>query len=725
MNNRIYCACIWLFFLNLPLSTVLANGTAFTYQGQLQNNGSPVSGTFDLKFSLYNSGSAGAPVAGPITNAAATVSNGLFTVPIDFGPGIFVGPANWLEISVETNGGSFTTLAPRQQLTPAPYAIYAENASAAGITGTLPAASLGGTYGNPVTLNNFGNSFTGNGAGLTSVNAATLGGLGIANFWQLGGNSVSAGQFLGSLNNQPVKFWANNARALRLEPGMSGHNSPNVIGGSTFNYVSAGVSGATIGGGGGEDDFGDSLTNSVGGSFGTVSGGYGNTASGYDATVGGGNKNLASGLDATIAGGYANMASATYFGLSTVGGGQFNTASGDYSTISGGAQNTGSGTNSFIGGGQNNTASTNYATIAGGWYNTANGNGATVGGGSANIAAGQSSVVAGGQQNASGGDYSSVAGGINNNASVANSTIGGGQNNYTSGSNSTVAGGSYNTAMGNDSTVIGGSENTAEGAYSTVAGGSENAAYGPSSFAAGSEATASYDGSFVWADDTGNTFSDTGPDQFCIRAAGGLLLNVSGSSGLHPAACQINSTSANGVGLFVAQSSSDAAAVFVNTGAGDIIKGFSGGTGGNLVFEVVNSGTVYAKGVALTSDRNAKEHFAPLDSRDVLAKVAALPISEWNYKDNAAEIRHVGPMAQDFHAAFGLDGADDKHISVVDEGGVALAAIQGLNQKLEEESQAKDEKILALEKQLHELQAAVNLIRRDAPTPSRGVSPHY
>jgi hypothetical protein len=169
--------------------------------------------------------------------------------------------------------------------------------------------------------------------------------------------------------------------------------------------------------------------------------------------------------------------------------------------------------------------------------------------------------------------------------------------------------------MGNDSTVIGGSENTAEGAYSTVAGGSENAAYGPSSFAAGSEATASYDGSFVWADDTGNTFSDTGPDQFCIRAAGGLLLNVSGSSGLHPAACQINSTSANGVGLFVAQSSSDAAAVFVNTGAGDIIKGFSGGTGGNLVFEVVNSGTVYAKGVALTSDRNAKEHFAPRSPR--------------------------------------------------------------------------------------------------------------
>jgi hypothetical protein len=95
-------------------------------------------------------------------------------------------------------------------------------------------------------------------------------------------------------------------------------------------------------------------------------------------------------------------------------------------------------------------------------------------------------------------------------------------------------------------------------------------------------------------------------------------------------------------------------------------------------------GTVYANGVALTSDRNAKENFTAVDAREVLAKVADLPMTQWNYKTDGKAVQHLGPMAQDFQAAFGLDGADDKHISVVDEGGVALAAIQGLNQKLEE-----------------------------------------
>ena len=85
-----------------------------------------------------------------------------------------------------------------------------------------------------------------------------------------------------------------------------------------------------------------------------------------------------------------------------------------------------------------------------------------------------------------------------------------------------------------------------------------------------------------------------------------------------------------------------------------------------------------------TSDRNAKEKFTVVSPRAVLEKVAALPISEWNFKNEAA-IRHIGPMAQDFHAAFSV-GMDDKHIATVDEGGVALAAIQGLNQKVEDKN---------------------------------------
>ena len=155
----------------------------------------------------------------PVTNSAVVITNGLFTVIIDFGASVWNGQTNWLEIGVETNGASpFTTLAPRQQLTPTPYAIYAENVSAVGISGTIPPASLGGTYGSAVTLNNAGNSFSGsfsgNGAGVTNVNAVALNGLNATNFWQTGGNNVAAGQFFGSTNNQPLEIRGRGAGGL-------------------------------------------------------------------------------------------------------------------------------------------------------------------------------------------------------------------------------------------------------------------------------------------------------------------------------------------------------------------------------------------------------------------------------------------------------------------------------------------------------------------------------
>ena len=85
-------------------STVFAQGTAFTYQGQLQNNGSPASGAYNLTFSLFNTNTSGVAIAGPVTNSAVAVTNGLFTVLIDFGPGAFTGETNWLQIGVESNG---------------------------------------------------------------------------------------------------------------------------------------------------------------------------------------------------------------------------------------------------------------------------------------------------------------------------------------------------------------------------------------------------------------------------------------------------------------------------------------------------------------------------------------------------------------------------------------------------------------------------------------------
>ena len=120
------------------------------------------------------------------------------------------------------------------------------------------------------------------------------------------------------------------------------------------------------------------------------------------------------------------------------------------------------------------------------------------------------------------------------------------------------------------------------------------------------------------------------------------------------------------------------------------------------------NGNVTALSFTPTSDRNAKENFGPVDSRAILNKVAALPISRWNFKEDKAT-EHLGPMAQDFYAAFSV-GPDDKHIATIDADGVALAAIQGLNQKLTEELKRRDAENTELKRELGDLKQLVNSI---------------
>jgi hypothetical protein len=105
-----------------------ALGTAFAYQGRLDVSGSPASGNFDLQFALYDAASGGTQVGSTISLPATAVSGGLFAVTLDFGSGAFGGQARWLEIAVKGAGDpGYTTLSPRQALTPTPYAMYAVN----------------------------------------------------------------------------------------------------------------------------------------------------------------------------------------------------------------------------------------------------------------------------------------------------------------------------------------------------------------------------------------------------------------------------------------------------------------------------------------------------------------------------------------------------------------------------------------------------------------------
>ena len=103
-------------------------------------------------------------------------------------------------------------------------------------------------------------------------------------------------------------------------------------------------------------------------------------------------------------------------------------------------------------------------------------------------------------------------------------------------------------------------------------------------------------------------------------------------------------------------------------------------------------GHLYAASFNIGSDRAVKTAIASINPRNVLAKVLAMPITSWAYKTDD-KTRHIGPMAQDFHKAFGVGGSDTS-IATVDADGVALAAIQGLHQMVKD----KDAKIVALEK---------------------------
>ena len=158
-------------------NSLQAQGTAFTYQGQLANNGLPANGSFDLTFSLFDASNGVGQVGTTLTNSAVAVSNGLFNVALDFG-NQFPGADRWLEIGVRTNsGGTFTTLSPRQQLTPNPYAITASSAS--NLLGTLSVSQLSGALAlsqipSAVVTNNASSvsltgTFSGDGSGLVNT----------------------------------------------------------------------------------------------------------------------------------------------------------------------------------------------------------------------------------------------------------------------------------------------------------------------------------------------------------------------------------------------------------------------------------------------------------------------------------------------------------------------------------------------------------------------------
>ena len=168
--------------------TGLAQMTAFTYQGRLNDGGTPANGYYDISFGAYDAVTDGNLISALVTNPAVAVSNGLFTTTVDFGNGVFTGGDLWLEMAVSTNAANaFSTVTPRQQFTPTPYALYAATSGKA--AGAAPGALVTSlnTLKDDVTLAAGTNvTITPNGNTLT-LSAAGAGGSGI---WSVNDNNA-------------------------------------------------------------------------------------------------------------------------------------------------------------------------------------------------------------------------------------------------------------------------------------------------------------------------------------------------------------------------------------------------------------------------------------------------------------------------------------------------------------------------------------------------------
>lgn len=300
-------------------------------------------------------------------------------------------------------------------------------------------------------------------------------------------------------------------------------------------------------------------------------------------------------------------------------------------TISGGGTTNG---DPDFGNFNENSVNAHFATIGGGLRNEA---------GASSGAMGDSAfaTISGGRSNSAEGLYSAIGGGYLNDATGDRSIVSGGGVNTAGGAYSAVAGGIANDAFGEGSFASGGAGNCAGGDYSW--GGGKRASIRPADSAESTDCVGiprsgdsdGDEGSFLWGGDSEVTFATTGPNQFGVRAAGVYFGSVNASTVDLPAGR------------------------FINTASGAHLT--TGGTWTNA------------------SSRTLKTAFEGIDPMAVLGKVVSLPLSTWSYKASV-EGRHLGPMAEDFKQAFGL-GGDGKSISTVDADGIALAAIQGLNQK--------------------------------------------
>jgi len=632
-------------FVALTTTAVLAQPPSLiNYQGRLVNGTNLVNGTVGLTLRLFD-----APSAGKFLYADSNqvvVVDGLYSTYI--GDGTITNDldsallATNVWLEAVVNG---TVLSPRERFVSVPYARMVHDISTAP-RGNVAVSSVSGT----------------NAIFSASRHSVISGG---------GGNSMEDTLYsvIGGGHQNRIQLFADYS----------------TISGGRSNMIASQVNAASIGGG---------IRNTIG-------------LDAQNAVIGGGSNNAVSARDSVIGGGDNNriLSGAEY---ALISGGRINVIHSNAvkSVISGGENNQILRGSSYgvIGGGSANVISTNafYARVGGGVLNNVDRESpySVVGGGVGNIIGpfSPSTIIGGGTQNqvGSGSTNSLIAGGANNQigtnsvgaiisggrnntiqANASGSVISGGQENEIEAfsSHAVIVGGHGNSigsngfgnviANGFQNTIKNGSEysvigsgyfNNIEGTYGVIPGGYFNQVQASYSMAAGTlaQVSSNHHGSFVWADASLRT-----PPRF-------------------------SSTTSNSVSMYAA------GGYYFHSGPG------------NLGVQLNPNATAWA----VLSDRHAKENFDPIDTAEILQKVSDLPLTAWTYKHDPDHRRYIGPVAQDFHAAFGL--GNDTSITTVDTDGIALAAIQALAKekevfgvrvsKLEEENARLHEELEAIKR---------------------------
>ena len=596
--------------LNAPLLNGFAQGTAFTYQGRLNDGANGANGTYNVRFAIYDALTVGTQQGSLFTNAATAVSNGLFTVTLDFG-NQFPGAQRWLEIGVRTNGnGAFTTLAPRQPLTPTPYAVFAANAgsattaTSAGSAGSVLASNLTGVLttaqlpaGTVVAITNAGapyqtlaRSYSGGLGGFTNLDL-TASAFGPKNHLRFEDTAGSEQVWFHAARNMDVEtvndvtFWAGHNFLATIDHDTSLHGKHDLTL-TVDNNLSVTAHILTA-----QADLNATLT----------VGAYLSASVGNSLSLDVGN-NLS-----VTAGNAMNVSVGTSLALLATGGvGIGSTTPQGMLEIQGGAD-------SF---GNSDARSLALAYRYGGyrhWIRTRHNSSAATGNAiDFFVNTGNTSAA-------------STAPGVNN---VLGLTV--------------EAGNGGSVGIGTASPQANLHVYSANNPTAVRVQSSGTPGFGRLEFVSNPQGDVNeWRPGYIQSTDAGNF-------------TGGLVFVVNGTG------------------------------VASKFGASEVMRIQNGrvGIGTTAPATLLQVGAATCNGTTWvnSSDRNAKEKIEPVNAAAVLAKVAALPLSQWSYKVDSE--RHIGPMAQDFYAAFGT-GADDKHIATVDADGVALAAIQGLNQKLE------------------------------------------